>query len=671
MNRFLIQPIAKILAVLSAAGLLTAVSMAPINPSGTTRYVAPGGACGGHNPCYATFQAAVDAASHGDTILVAEGVYSGVSARGGHTQLVYLDKSITIRGGYTNAFTDPPNPAAHPAILDAQELGRVIYIPDLTAANIVLDGLQLTRGNGFEGLTDDNCGSAIRMRGSTDDRITIHHSQVFDHTAYYECAAIQVWRAQFILTSSHIHDNDGMGVQVDFLAPSVTLTNNTIVNNGVDPMDVAPASGAQLEADSITLTGNTFDGNGLHGAYLLSPTSVHVQGNIFSDNMGTGLIVSNGAGVITENDFNGNYKGAEIGTVENLRIFKNVFQSNENPTGAGLISSGAGLTLHNSIATVFDNLFTGNKSGKSGGAISSTTDIEGYVTTIRGNRLISNQSGFGGAMALSGEDNASLVEWNVISDNQAVSGGGVAVLERAHPLIQDNIFSANIATTRGGAVYCQACTLNLERNRFTHNMAVGTGNAIHIQWLQFSIYGIPQTESNLVNNLIYDHENDSTPTVNIHNSQVNLVNNTIIRNPASVIGVGVWVEEPLADLPASVHMTNTILAGHHTGVYLKNGSVAMQGTLWGGGIWANTADTYGPVDTGTVNFWGDPLFVDYPSGDYHISASSPARDHGVPVALTSDIEHEPRPHPDTGLVDIGADEYHLDDLRLYLPIIQR
>ena len=76
---------------------------------GSTIYVAPGGACGGAEPCYAHPQDAVDAATDGDIIKVAAGTYTGVNVRprydvtttGVVTQVVYISKTLTLRGGYT------------------------------------------------------------------------------------------------------------------------------------------------------------------------------------------------------------------------------------------------------------------------------------------------------------------------------------------------------------------------------------------------------------------------------------------------------------------------------------------------------------------------------------------------------------------------------------------
>nr|MBP7688230.1 hypothetical protein [Thermoflexales bacterium] len=77
---------------------------------------------------YASVQAAVDAASDGDVIKVAAGTYTGVSVRQGITQVVYLDKAVTIQGGYTSGNWTTPDPEVNITTLDAQGQGRVFYI---------------------------------------------------------------------------------------------------------------------------------------------------------------------------------------------------------------------------------------------------------------------------------------------------------------------------------------------------------------------------------------------------------------------------------------------------------------------------------------------------------------------------------------------------------------
>lgn len=49
-------------------------------------------------------------------------------ASGNVTQVLYLDKSLTIRGGYRTTAWKTPDPVANPTILDAQGQGRAAYI---------------------------------------------------------------------------------------------------------------------------------------------------------------------------------------------------------------------------------------------------------------------------------------------------------------------------------------------------------------------------------------------------------------------------------------------------------------------------------------------------------------------------------------------------------------
>jgi hypothetical protein len=127
---------------------------------------------------------------------------------------------------------------------------------------------------------------------------------------------------------------------------------------------------------------------------------------------------------------------------------------------------------------------------------------------------------------------------------------------------------------------------------------------------------------------------------------------------------------------ATLAFTNTIIAGHETvGITVTAGSTAtLEATLWGTGASANGIDWAGSgsIITGTpsLNYWGDPAFVDPSGGDYHIGPGSAALDAGVDVSVRTDIDPQPRPYLTP---DLGADEYWPPGAlkRVHLPLLLR
>ncbi|MBU0704667.1 MAG: hypothetical protein KKC18_12470, partial [Chloroflexi bacterium] len=107
-----------------------------VTASSGTRYVAPEGTNDNNSclvpydygPC-ATVQQAVDQALAGDEAHIAQGIYTNVHVTGGYTQAVYLDKNVTLLGGYVNGdWSATPDPTTNQTVLNAGGQGRVVYV---------------------------------------------------------------------------------------------------------------------------------------------------------------------------------------------------------------------------------------------------------------------------------------------------------------------------------------------------------------------------------------------------------------------------------------------------------------------------------------------------------------------------------------------------------------
>ena len=134
---------------------------------------------------------------------------------------------------------------------------------------------------------------------------------------------------------------------------------------------------------------------------------------------------------------------------------------------------------------------------------------------------------------------------------------------------------------------------------------------------------------------------------------INLNNTTFAQNGCGD-GSGLYA------ISSTLHLTNTILVNHTIGVIIdENSLVDMESTLWGSGVWANQLDWsgIGTIITGTHNYREEPGFLDPGVYNYHITSESAAIDRGVSNGLDADVHFQPRPNPQSGQFDLGADEY--------------
>lgn len=113
------------------------------------------------------------------------------------------------------------------------------------------------------------------------------------------------------------------------------------------------------------------------------------------------------------------------------------------------------------------------------------------------------------------------------------------------------------------------------------------------------------------------------------------------RNPTQAL----YVES------APLTVRNSIISDHATGI-ANGGAIAVVADY--NLFFNNTNDTSGSVGPGTNSQDGDPAYVNPVARDYHIGATSAARDQGIDdVNITDDIDGDTR----DANPDIGADEY--------------
>jgi hypothetical protein len=384
-------------------GMSTAGPVWDFTTTHSVRYVAPDGVdtsntCTNPSTPCASVQWAVDIAGLLEEIWVAEGTYHGVSSRDVVTQMVYISKTLTIRGGYPTDFSSSSDPVTYPTILDAQGQGRVFYIRGEIGnyINPVIDGLQITGGDAFGlggGLNSwEDAGGGIYSWYTSG---TILNCQIISNTATDFGGALYIYQSPLSIYNNLIADNTSKrGGGLYFRFSDATLTSNTIQSNSAS----VSGGGLGLSYSDVFLNRNFVEENECksNGCGIL---------NIRSDSTYTNNIISNN----TNQDASGNailIQGSETSLYHNtiaanasagISVISNIgpnYDSVVNLSNTILVSHTVGIFVDsNNVITTTATLWSDNTTNWNGaGSITHSDDVYGDPAFLSGFYYISASS---------------------------------------------------------------------------------------------------------------------------------------------------------------------------------------------------------------------------------------------------------------------------------------
>ncbi len=613
----------------------------------TVRYLSPTGSdttncTQASQPCQ-TVQYAIDQAAAGDALYLAAGAYSGVQTRNDILQVAYVDKNLSLSGGYSADFSSR-SPETDPSILDAGLAGRVVYLP--ANISLTLDGVQLKNGS------LNKYGNGI-YAGAGGNQLTL------TNTVISGCRSIYYGDGNGIYLSGGILEMSGSRVENN--VPASAISDESRYGGGLYAKDATVHISTSTFKDNVAQTsGDTYGGRGA-GIFLYTVDAVIDQVQ-FIGNHSSEIAWGYGGGLY-----------AYAGT---LSLTRSTFDSN-----TGSFVGGAVYILMQSNALIEDNTFIHNSASNNGGAIQIDA---GAGSIVRGNHFEGNESGDkGGALALYGYFPIQITG-NTFTGNQAVMGGAFyndsirAITNASSQVVfTGNQFQGNQATTDGGAVYMSS-SIDFINNQFLDNQAGRDGGAIyHAEEPRTEGYHL-YIDGNLLRGNTAAR-NGGAMAVFVP-SCCGLVqeyrSNAFLDNQAEGLGGAVYFSAYTDDdMQKFVHTTfsgNTASDG--STFYLDNGKANFANTIFDRaavGIYFSDQQLYLDhvlFDPNTVTTPIQPAYTfltpkqdDRVEGSagldvdgYHLTAASDAIDAGIDLGVTYDIDQQPRLAGTAP--DLGADE---------------
>jgi hypothetical protein len=419
---------------------------------------------------YLTVQAAVDAASPGQTVQVAEGTcYENVS----------IAKSVTLEGGWDTSFSTRDADPASASTIDGMGAGRVVSITETGGSiAVTIDGFTITDGDatglGGSGMGYDVGGGIYSRRADT----TIISCTITGNLASASTigwgGGVGLYGGNSTLRGNTVQSNtastadNGYGGGIYFRSMSSALADgNTIRGNLASATGQGYGGGVGIHFGSVTLQDNTvYDNvatsasNGRGGGVYVYACTASLDGDVVRDNRAAETGTASYGGAIATRD------GALL-TVENAQIYDNS------------ATFGGGLYVANGDASVISGtLIYSNTAGMGGGANITTSDN----VSLTGNQVYANAADYGGGILLNSSANATLTG-NYVHDNEAWGlGGGLWIASCDNARLTNNIIVENRLTHSGdgaGVILFITSTAHFEHTTLARNSG-GNGTGLYI-----------------------------------------------------------------------------------------------------------------------------------------------------------------------------------------------
>ena len=347
---------------------------------------------------FGTIQAALDASTNGDTIIV---LPSAGAPGGAYVEnIVFPARAVTLRS------INPEDPAiVAGTVIYGDKAEPVVTFAEGTPPEAALEGFTITNGSGTSRGPYSNCGGGMFLSSSSP---RIANNTIADNRAH--CGG------GLCLTNS-----------------SPTIENNTISYNYAEYCGGLCVMGGSPTIRHNTLRGNG-SGDGDGGGLYLSDSFATIADNTIADNhtfeSGGGLYVEGGAPVIANNTIADNSASHGGGLYLN---FSSAMITGNTITGNGAYIEGGGLHADHSIAAIVNNTIRGNTSDGAGGGML----IGAGSPIIANNSITGNSANYwgdgGGLYAIF--TSATIVNSTVTGNSAARDGGGLYIYDSALTMV--------------------------------------------------------------------------------------------------------------------------------------------------------------------------------------------------------------------------------------------